>query len=316
MEIEIEKQPKFENLKSEKLQNQQHQLTNDSRRNTFLRRIIDKRKKRSRKQWRKGESSKNEDYNKNTNAINNKNYINIENSLDIKVSINLPKNYSNATYELISLSLVKIKEKFKLQECNFNNNDLITNFSGSEKNVISAIDYFKKSINFIRCKKASFTINKNMILAKNLSFIVKDVLNDLEGNLFKTHLQTGDNDNNNGIFITYFENCPDLDSYKDDVFMKISSHLQCKIAHFEIDVTKYFSFMQSERWKKFENEKLVDTNSFSFHKNFNNDGQVLMFLTGKKSITSINKNQIEEFLSKNELKQQFIRISQDDVSFI
>ena len=236
-----------------------------------------------------------------------------EDSIIVIKSINVPKNLGTFI-GLICLSLKKVKEKFELQECDFNNYDLSIDLIGGKNNVESAIACLNKSMNSIRCKKVDVFTNKNMTQAKNFNSIIKDVLKNVEQHCFKVHIQGGD-DHEHGIFITYFEDCPELDSDKDHVFQTISKYLQCSIAHFEIDATRYETFLQSDKWKQFEKEILVDTNNFSFNMMTNKDGQITIYLTGKKSFILLIKVKIEDFLSKNEFRQQSIKILEEDVRF-
>ena len=228
----------------------------------------------------------------------------------------LPKNNFHTFNSVVVSALPILIKKFNIQEFNLNTDEFYIHLTGYTSNVESLIECINKSISSIRCKKIDFLNDKNIIQAKNLNCIIKDILSKCNLNLiYKIHIQAGDDEHENGVFVTYFQNCPQLDSSDNSVFLVIYNYLRDKISHMEIDVNQYEKILLNPEWKKFEMEYLQDVNNFSYSKITNKDGDIKILLTGKSEILLPVKFQIEEFFNANQTEQIQFPLNQENVKF-
>lgn len=229
----------------------------------------------------------------------------------VSKSIDIPKLPISGFNGLISLALTKLYGRFNLQDLALNNQDSKINITGKKSNVESALDYFKKIFNSIEYKRVDGLENliKN---SKNLSQIIKECLNkEFDSNLiYKIHINSNDdNDDEHGIFVTYFQNCPELDSISNTVYEQISKYLKATLTYIEINVTKYALTLNSTKWRTFEQENFNKTkclNNFSYNLNKSQDEQMQIYLIGRKEHCLMAKAKIGQFLTNNESKTMII----------
>ena len=229
----------------------------------------------------------------------------------VSKSIDIPKLPISGFNGLISLALTKLYGRFNLQDLAANNQDSKINITGKKSNVESALDCFKKIFNSIEYKRVDGL--ENLIKhSKNLSQIIKECLNkEFESNLiYKIHINSNDdNDDEYGIFVTYFRNCPELDSISNTVYEQISKYLKASLTCIEINVTKYALTLNSTKWRTFEQENFNKTkclNNFSYNLNKSQDEQMQIYLIGKKENCLMAKAKIGQFLTNNESKTMVV----------
>jgi hypothetical protein len=238
----------------------------------------------------------------------------LKNTSIITKSIDLPKLQFNGFNSLISLALKKLQTKYNLQSYQLNVNNFKIDLTAPEKNIDQVIDQLNhtfvsfKNQRIDKLSKSSFLNN-----SKNLNLIIQDCLKtDVSFNslIYKIQiLQTNDEDS--GVFLSYFYNCPDLDSINDKVFTSISQYLMLNLIQIEVDVSNYSAILNDTKWKTFEQENFCKSkclNKFSFFLNEKN----VIYLTGTLKYVYSAKSLIERFLSENKLVDKGFRFNMDD----
>jgi hypothetical protein len=238
----------------------------------------------------------------------------LKNTSIITKSIDLPKLQFNGFNSLISLALKKLQTKYNLQSYQLNVNNFKIDLTAPEKNIEQVIDQLNhtfvsfKNQRIDKLSKSSFLNN-----SKNLNLIIQDCLKtDVSFNslIYKIQiLQTNDEDS--GVFLSYFYNCPDLDSINDKVFTSISQYLMLNLIQIEVDVSNYSAILNDTKWKTFEQENFSKSkclNKFSFFLNEKN----VIYLTGTLKYVYSAKSLIERFLSENKLVDKGLRFNMDD----
>lgn len=159
--------------------------------------------------------------------------------------------------------------------------------------------------------------NMKIFMCKHLELIVTDCLRHFSDLLFRTQVFTFENkDKEPGIFITYFQNVPDIESANDSVYDRVKSHLNSNIDYEEIDITKHSHIFLTPKWVEFRKKNLEENmchNNFEFSLGPGLDNKTLIYLIGKKIFLERVKMNINKFILENETKANMIKLDQEKV---
>jgi hypothetical protein len=238
----------------------------------------------------------------------------LKNTSIITKSIDLPKIQFNGFNSLISLALKKLQTKYNLQSHQLDVNNFKIDLTGPEKNINQVIDQLNHIFVSFKNQRIDKLSNSSFINnSKNLNLIIDDCLKtrvSFNSLIYKIQiLQTNDADS--GVFLSYFHNCPDLDSINDNVFTSISQYLMLNLIQIEVNVSNYSAILNDTKWKTFEQENFSKSkclNKFSFFLNERN----LIYLTGISNYVYSAKSSIERFLFENKLFNKSFKFNMDD----
>lgn len=181
-------------------------------------------------------------------------------------SIILPKIQLNG---LINLALDKLKSKYNLQSYELFNDSIIC-LKGLENKVDIVIERLKHAFLSVKCERINDISDDSNILtnSKNLNLIIQECLKanfSFKSLIYKiqiiqTSSSNNENGSNDGVFLSYFHNCIDLDSKMNNVFTLISEYLIENIIQIKLNNNQNSSFILNEtKWKQFE---LENSNNF------------------------------------------------------
>ena len=193
-------------------------------------------------------------------------------------------------------------------------NNFKIDLTGPEKNINQVIDQLNHIFVSFKNQRIDKLSNSSFINnSKNLNLIIDDCLKtrvSFNSLIYKIQiLQTNDADS--GVFLSYFHNCPDLDSINDNVFTSISQYLMLNLIQIEVNVSNYSAILNDTKWKTFEQENFSKSkclNKFSFFLNERN----LIYLTGISNYVYSAKSSIERFLFENKLVNKSFKFNMDD----
>lgn len=218
---------------------------------------------------------------------------------------------------LINLALDKLKSKYNLESYELINNSVIF-LKGLENKVDTVIERVMHAFVSMKCERINELSDNSNILtnSKNLNLIIQECLItnfSFKSLIYKIQIiQTSSSNNendSNGIFLSYFHNCIDLDSKLNNVFTLISEYLNENIIQIKLNNNQNSSFVLNEtKWKQFE---LENSNNFSFVLNEKN----VIYLTGIKSYVHSAKDLIENLFNENQLVSRNFFMDRNKVSF-
>ena len=216
---------------------------------------------------------------------------------------------------IAEMALKKLKEKFELLQVKLNLAEYCVELTGFE--LQEAINHLNTCFDSIKHKRIEQFNNANMFQSKNLSTIIQKCVAKYEESLiFKVLVQTGITGGDDlGIFVIYFYNCDFLNSPGHTVFEKISQQLSANLTHYELEVTRFDTVLQTKNWSDFESEFLMNKLDFSYILNKNKDGKMSVFLTGLKDSVLPLEKKLLKFLSTNELASRNVTLDMEDVKF-
>jgi hypothetical protein len=250
---------------------------------------------------------------------------NNQNQLNTK-SISLPKNQIYGFNGLINSAMNKLATKLNLIDFNLKNSQLT--LTGTKSTIDSSEKSLRKLFDSIKHQRIEEIKNcANMIQqSKNFGQIIRECLKtEFETKyVYQISIQEGvvgmnetnDENGDGGVFITYFYDCPEIDSTRDTVFVQISKYLAYNLDYIEMDVSKYAMLLNTTNWKSFEQEnfsKAKLSNNLSFNVARNHNDQIKIYLVGRKDDCLTAKIRIQKFLSNNESKTSSIDLSEEDV---
>lgn len=106
-----------------------------------------------------------------------------------------------------------------------------------------------------------------------------------------------------GIFLTYFESVPEIDSSEHTAYDRIQFVIKSSIGYEEIDVTAHTHMLRTSTWLAFQRENLNDPINMRDHFEATItrtvDKRVLVVLVGKKTCLWQVKAKIEQFIVEN-----------------
>ena len=191
---------------------------------------------------------------------------------------------SHEMNSLIAMALPRLVKKFDSIDYKIDCDKLRIHLTGYENVIDSLIKCLKKCISLIQCERVHFGNNTNITKAKNLYHIISSILKRSNINtlnlIYKTRIQMSDGSNQNGVFVTYFRDCPELDSDENFVFLTISKYLNDNISHMEFDVPEDEAILSTPVWKNFEALFLQEKKKFSFQKISTQNDAIKILLTG------------------------------------
>ena len=245
----------------------------------------------------------------------------IDDKLAVFKEIAIPDEKPFEFYPLIYSTIPFLKTKFNLADFNVDRKDKLVILTGTKENVELAakvlVDSFEKTRNSLLLK-----LNLDLNKCKNLQNLIKESLKELVSvYLFKLNLKNDDVTKSCEIFITYFSNCPELNSKGNHVYNAVkdifSNMLNCAEVEFKNQVK---NFLLTSKWKNFEQAHLNKTicgNSLLHYVSDEESNEAnKMVLFGRKDLVDSAKNLINEFINKNQLIAKTIRLSENDVSLI
>ena len=250
---------------------------------------------------------------------------NNQNQLNTK-SISLPKNQIYGFNGLINSAMNKLATKLNLIDFNLKNSELT--LTGTKSTIDSSEKSLRKLFDSIKHQRIEEIKNcANMIQqSKNFGQIIRECLKtEFETKyVYQISIQEGvvgmnetnDENGDGGVFITYFYDCPEIDSTRDTVYIQISKYLAYNLDYIEMDVSKYAMLLNTTNWKSFEQEnfsKAKLSNNLSFNVARNHNDQIKIYLVGRKDDCLTAKIRIQKFLSNNESKTSSIDLSEEDV---
>ncbi len=258
-----------------------------------------------------------------------KNSNKITNTRIVTKSINLPKTQLNGAglfNSLISLALKKLQLKYNLQSYELDVKNSKIDLTGLENKVEIVIDRLKHAFLSFKCERINeLSDNPNFLTnSKNLNLIIQECLranNSFQSLIYKIQIlqiassNEDESSSSNGIFLSYFYNCVDLDSKMNNVFSLIKEYLIENLIQIELHNDLTSLLISNEiKWKQFEQENFKKSkclNNFSFVLNEKN----IIYLTGIKRYVYSPKDSIEKFFSGNQLIDKKFLLDKHKVSF-
>ena len=245
----------------------------------------------------------------------------IDDKLVVFKEIAIPDEKPFEFYPLIYSTIPFLKTKFNLADFNVDRKDKLIILTGTKENVELAarvlVDSFEKTRNSLLLK-----LNLDLNKCKNLQNLIKESLKELVSvYLFKLNLKNDDETKSCEIFITYFSNCPELNSKGNHVYNAVKDVFTNVLNYAEVEFKNQVkNFLLTSKWKNFEQAHLNKTICGNSLLHYVSDDESIeankIVLFGRKDLVDSAKNLINEFISKNQLITKTIRLGENDVSLV
>jgi len=228
-------------------------------------------------------------------------------SIDVPVIIDFEKKIQNS---LINKLLIRVQNMFNLKDYSLNINENRIEIHGLRNDVENSIDFLKNYLKNIQTKEIQMNLPE---VIENCLDVISDLLENTES--IQNHIYKLFVSNSNHLFVAYIFG---IDSINDNLYKEINDLIVDNIVCLNLNVTMYSPIISTSKWKLFQQESLnskVCSNNFRFNLLTDENGQIKIYLFGKKEYVIPMKIKILVILSENELKTKTLSLDEEDVIY-